>query len=104
MRWCPQPGALSWPWWASAQAGTPHAPVPAEVMQNFRSRSEVQLKVMNRLMRMSDDELGRDLSAPPTLAPGWGWPLPQVLQQAPFPLRLGSVPMRVYPLNTPVSF
>ncbi|XP_016052137.1 PREDICTED: serine/threonine kinase-like domain-containing protein STKLD1 [Miniopterus natalensis] len=35
-----------------------HVPSILEVMQNFSSRPEVQLKVMNRLLRMPDDQLG----------------------------------------------
>lgn len=77
-------------------------------MQNFPRRSEVQLKVMDRLLRMSDDQLGRAPSAPlPSWGEGWvggGWPLPSALQQGPFHLRLGSIPIRVYPLNIQVSF
>lgn len=47
---------MAWP-----SAGPQCPPVPAEVMQMFSSRPEVQLTAMKKLMSMPEDQLGRGL-------------------------------------------
>lgn len=61
-------GSLGQPWHVLT------APSPAEVMQNFSSRPEVQHRAMKRLLRLPEDQLGRD--ARPQL-----WPPGQTLHQ-----------------------
>lgn len=63
---------------------------PAEVMQNFASQPEVQLRAMKRLLRMPEQQLGREPVRPfpaqemPHSTGLWGaLPLPHAPPQCP---------------------
>ena len=73
---------------------------PAEVMHNFPRRPEVQLEVMNKLLTMPDDQLGRDPSAPlAQLLWGSQAPIPPSPAVSLTPLGLVSVPTRAVPVR-----
>lgn len=72
--------------------------VPADVMQNFSIRPEVQLRALNKLLTMPEEDLGKGAGTSPQ-APkkgwevemeqgGWRWELPAFH----FRLLTGSLP------------
>lgn len=112
---CPQMGprcpcSPKGPWASHGTSSQP--PSPAEVMQNFSSRPEVQHRAMKRLLRLPEDQLGRDARpqlwppghtlhqespGPHCCAPGWCFLTPEArASSCKAPRR--SHPLRVLPV------
>lgn len=78
----PSGGSLSCPGLGEAHGSSLHASLcSAELMQNFSSQPEVQLRAMTRLLRMKEADLGRDCpypAPPPPRSSLWGRPGPSL--------------------------